>query len=216
MSISASNITFWWGGLGGYESHWLPVGQGVDGEVRAIKFRGSYGDWPIWVGGNFTTETNPDGSILSSHYAAIRDRNAHQWIPKDRGLDGLVNSIQRLRGDGGYAVVPGGEFTHAVPQIEEYNHIIIHDLYGATTFNEHRVVWEAGPMALLMLFIQFLHATSTTEKSYMSVACLLPLEISSYQILRFGIISFYATQCWASLLHKSRLRGICGGPLRVI
>jgi trimeric autotransporter adhesin len=66
------------------DRQWTPLGNGVNGNVRAIAFNGS----SVYVGGHFAEAYNPDGSVVRVNNIAEWDGN--QWHDVGAGVDDAV------------------------------------------------------------------------------------------------------------------------------
>jgi hypothetical protein len=87
---------------------WSALGNGVNGPVYAIKDLQGF----VYVGGSFTSATNPDGTIVSVNNIARWDRENQTWSALGTGADNGVNG-NVLAIDGWGAVYVGGDFTLA-------------------------------------------------------------------------------------------------------
>ena len=113
-TIVSQNIIYW--KTIDFPTEWLPVGQGVNGLVRTIASH-KIGTIPeamlLWAGGDFSTSTNPDGTVLSTPFISFWDFENSRWVPLAAGLDGPVYAIAPdakgyLSTEGVYI---GGDFT---------------------------------------------------------------------------------------------------------
>ncbi|MHC4081673.1 MAG: hypothetical protein ACYTGD_11390 [Planctomycetota bacterium] len=101
-SVAAESIATWDG------SEWLPVGEGLEGFVRALCVfeDGSGPAPPLYAGGSFA---DPDGGQLGS----IARWDGEQWQGVSGGIDGNVCALE-VHDDGtGPALYVGGIFTEA-------------------------------------------------------------------------------------------------------
>jgi len=96
---------------------WEAVGQGTDGTVRAIeRYEDRYiwrlGESRMWVGGDFTTLTNGDGTTVTSPYIALFYGDVfQQWQALGGGVNAPVHAITALTTTHYSGIFLGGEFT---------------------------------------------------------------------------------------------------------
>jgi uncharacterized repeat protein (TIGR01451 family) len=121
-TVSVNNIAKWNG------SAWAPLGQGVSSTdyaaVSALVANGS----DVYVGGHFTTATNPDGSAVTVNHVA--KWNGSTWAPLGQGVNGSSVNALAVSGSDVYA---GGYFptaTNTDGVIVTVNHVA---KYSAST-----------------------------------------------------------------------------------
>jgi|GEM_PF-2401499 len=88
---------------------WDALGGGVNGPVHAIAAI-KYGQSGAFVGGAFTTASNPDGSTMSVANIAFWDHTQKRWLPVGGGLNGPVYALEVF----GYDLFAGGAFTQVL------------------------------------------------------------------------------------------------------
>ena len=119
--IAARNIGRW----NILTNTWRPVGQGVNGTVRALAFHNTSIP-PVWVGGDFTVSTNENGSQVTTPYLALWNDVGNQWNTLRGGTDGPVHAIERIYSTHYDGAFIGGEFTRGLFEngnAHAFNHV---------------------------------------------------------------------------------------------
>ncbi|MCB8962456.1 MAG: hypothetical protein H6651_19245 [Ardenticatenales bacterium] len=100
------NLALWDG------NDWLPVGQGVNGDVRALAIDASDN---LYVGGTFNQVSNSNGTSLSAGQIARWDGASWSLLGDDNAINGngLSNAVYALTIGGDGTVYAGGLFTTA-------------------------------------------------------------------------------------------------------
>jgi hypothetical protein len=118
--VTANNIVQWGSG-----ADWLPLGQGVDGPVRAVLprvnfFNGAYHGGVV-VAGEFTTAFNPDGSPVAVNSIAFWNYGSQEWEPVGQGITGGAGAVWTIAEGSTYGIPVsrpdiyiGGSFSGAV------------------------------------------------------------------------------------------------------
>jgi hypothetical protein len=102
---STNGVITKWDGLS-----FTSLGGLLDGIVYTIEFDDIHNI--LYIGGNFTTLTQPDGSVISSQYIAAWNIDTHTWSSLGSGVDSTVYSLKLNKKNN--ILYVGGSFTSVI------------------------------------------------------------------------------------------------------